>query len=88
VRECRADYEDPGDRRFHAQPIACPHCGPRVWLEPGFDEDPLHAARELLRAGAIVAIKGVAGSTSPATRRTRRGRRAARRKHRAASRSR
>jgi len=59
--ECRADYEDPRDRRFHAQPIACPHCGPRVWVEPGFDEDPLHAARELLRAGAIVAIKGVGG---------------------------
>ena len=24
------EYEDPGDRRFHAQPNACPACGPQV----------------------------------------------------------
>jgi hydrogenase maturation protein HypF len=23
------------DRRFHAEPTACPVCGPRVWLEEG-----------------------------------------------------
>ena len=27
---CRAEYEDPADRRFHAQPTACPACGPRL----------------------------------------------------------
>ncbi|NOG48512.1 MAG: hypothetical protein HND48_02980 [Chloroflexi bacterium] len=27
--ECSAEYHDPSDRRFHAQPIACPRCGPR-----------------------------------------------------------
>ena len=27
---CRHEYEDPGDRRFHAQPNACPVCGPHV----------------------------------------------------------
>ena len=27
---CRAEYESPLDRRFHAQPIACPRCGPRL----------------------------------------------------------
>ncbi len=27
---CRAEYEDPADRRFHAEPIACPVCGPRL----------------------------------------------------------
>ena len=27
------EYEDPLNRRFHAQPNACPVCGPRVWLE-------------------------------------------------------
>ena len=41
--ECRAEYENPTDRRFHAQPIACPHCGPscscsmprgRKWRSP------------------------------------------------------
>ena len=27
---CRREYEDPADRRFHAQPNACPACGPRA----------------------------------------------------------
>ena len=27
---CRAEYEDPADRRFHAQPNACPDCGPSL----------------------------------------------------------
>lgn len=61
---CRAEYEDPGDRRFHAQPIACPACGPRLWYEEGGgavagDAVALAAAR--LRAGGIVAIKGLGG---------------------------
>lgn len=30
--ECRMEYTDPLDRRFHAQPIACNHCGPRYSL--------------------------------------------------------
>ena len=29
---CEAEYRDPLDRRFHAQPVACPQCGPRLWL--------------------------------------------------------
>ena len=29
---CQAEYDDPEDRRFHAQPNACPQCGPRVTL--------------------------------------------------------
>ena len=29
---CQGEYDDPSDRRFHAQPIACPACGPRVSL--------------------------------------------------------
>ncbi|WP_345347217.1 hypothetical protein [Candidatus Villigracilis affinis] len=30
--DCRAEYEHPLDRRFHAQPVACPNCGPLVQL--------------------------------------------------------
>ena len=30
--DCRAEYENPHDRRFHAQPIACPVCGPALAL--------------------------------------------------------
>jgi hydrogenase maturation protein HypF len=61
---CAAEYADPADRRFHAQPVACPLCGPRLWLEvrglelPG-DAVALAAAR--LRAGEIVAVKGLGG---------------------------
>ena len=30
---CQAEYENPLDRRFHAQPNACSECGPQIWLE-------------------------------------------------------
>ncbi|MBM2613963.1 carbamoyltransferase HypF [Actinoplanes sp. LDG1-06] len=62
---CRAEYSDPADRRFHAQPIACPACGPRLSLVDAagatLDGDPIGAARELLAAGRIVAVKGLGG---------------------------
>jgi hydrogenase maturation protein HypF len=67
--ECRREYEDPGDRRFHAQANACPRCGPRAVLvdragrprdlEEG--EDAVAAAARELRAGRIVAVKGLGG---------------------------
>ena len=31
--DCQREYDDPLDRRFHAQPNACPVCGPHIWLE-------------------------------------------------------
>ncbi len=52
--QCLREYEDPSDRRFHAQPNACPDCGPSLTLSIG-------AARDLLREGRIVAIKGLGG---------------------------
>jgi hydrogenase maturation protein HypF len=62
---CRAEYADPGDRRFHAQPIACPSCGPRIWLEQTdgtiIKGDALTLAADRLRAGDILAIKGLGG---------------------------
>ncbi|MDE2562421.1 MAG: carbamoyltransferase HypF [Sphingomonadales bacterium] len=58
---CAAEYRDPADRRFHAQPIACPDCGPRLWLEGGNEGDPIAGTARLLRAGKIVAIKGLGG---------------------------
>ena len=51
---CRAEYSDPGDRRFHAQPIACPDCGPR--LRPS-----LETAERCLREGGVLALKGLGG---------------------------
>jgi hydrogenase maturation protein HypF len=64
---CRAEYDDPRDRRFHAQPNACPDCGPRVRLAArdgrAVDDggDPVRAAAHALRAGRIVAVKGIGG---------------------------
>jgi hydrogenase maturation protein HypF len=62
---CRAEYEDPSDRRFHAQPIACPECGPSLTLldraGAELEEDPLDATASLIKAGAIVALKGIGG---------------------------
>ncbi|TGD84897.1 carbamoyltransferase HypF [Mycolicibacterium sp. CH28] len=62
---CATEYQDPLDRRFHAQTIACPDCGPRLsWRAgPGPLEfgDPIGAAVDALRAGLIVAVKGIGG---------------------------
>lgn len=63
---CSAEYHNPRDRRFHAQPVACPQCGPQLRYESegkllAEREDALHAARQALRAGQIVAIKGLGG---------------------------
>ncbi len=65
-RACATEYADPADRRFHAEPIACPACGPHLdWVDarghPIACEDPAAAAVAALRAGSIVAIKGLGG---------------------------
>jgi len=51
---CRREYDDPRDRRFHAQPNACWDCGPRL-------STPIEAAVAALRAGLVVAVKGLGG---------------------------
>ncbi|MFN3346690.1 MAG: carbamoyltransferase HypF, partial [Candidatus Bipolaricaulaceae bacterium] len=63
--DCARDYQDPLDRRYHAQIIACPVCGPRLtFLRKGQEipGDPLVLAQEALRAGEILAIKGLGGT--------------------------
>lgn len=65
--DCRSEYEDPADRRFHAQPIACPRCGPALELldaqgrSLAAGQAALDAAVGVLRAGRIVAMKGLGG---------------------------
>ena len=58
---CAAEYTDPLDRRYHAQTIACPACGPALTFD-GSEERPIERAIEALRAGEIVAIKGIGGT--------------------------
>jgi hydrogenase maturation protein HypF len=56
---CQTEYDDVEDRRFHAQPNACPRCGPQ--LHAAATGDPILAAAAALRAGGIVAVKGIGG---------------------------
>jgi len=63
---CNSEYHDPGNRRFHAQPVACPICGPNFTLHqhnvPDTDSwDAIQATAKLLRDGRIAAIKGLGG---------------------------
>src|SRR3954464_10274130 len=64
--DCRREYEDPGDRRFPAQPNACPACGPKVSAVTPSGRvietaDPIGFAGRSLRAQFIVAVKGLGG---------------------------
>jgi hydrogenase maturation protein HypF len=64
--DCRREYENPLDRRFHAQPNACPICGPHLELcdSRGLvlqQQDVIHKVAELVKAGRIIALKGLGG---------------------------
>ncbi len=65
--DCEREYHDPADRRFHAQPNACPRCGPQLafWDSLGkivaTKNDALLEAGETIRAGKILALKGLGG---------------------------
>ncbi len=65
--QCREEYEDPSNRRFHAQPNACPRCGPHLelWDEagtvPASADEAMAKAAAALRNGKILAVKGLGG---------------------------
>jgi hydrogenase maturation protein HypF len=63
---CQAEYESPSHRRFHAEPNACPDCGPRLRLLDATgraldDVDPLAGTLQRIAGGGVVAIKGLGG---------------------------
>jgi hydrogenase maturation protein HypF len=62
---CHAEYTDPASRRYHAEPISCPDCGPKlVFLDNKgleIEGDPITLAVEILKAGKIIALKGLGG---------------------------
>ncbi|MDE2441015.1 MAG: carbamoyltransferase HypF, partial [Betaproteobacteria bacterium] len=62
---CAGEYAAPADRRFHAETTCCPDCGPRLALLDSAGQplagDPIAETLNLLRAGKIVAIKGLGG---------------------------
>jgi hydrogenase maturation protein HypF len=65
-KKCNAEYSNPMDRRFHAQGICCPECGPSVELLDCMGrkllvDDPFKEAARVLEEGSIVAVKGIGG---------------------------
>lgn len=64
---CQHDYDNVHDRRFHAQPTACEKCGPTLKLtdmsgqELASQEAAVVLTKQLLKDGAIVAVKGIGG---------------------------
>ena len=63
--DCDREYHIIENRRYHAQPDACPVCGPRVFFLDGegreLPGDPIETARAWLKAGKILAVKGLGG---------------------------
>ena len=63
--DCEREYHDIENRRYHAQPDCCPRCGPEVFYLDAQGKrvagDAIELARESLKAGKIVAIKGLGG---------------------------
>ena len=63
---CKDEYTNPLNRRFHAQTVACPKCGPEAYLTTNTgnlikNKDPIREAGKLLSEGFIVAVKGYGG---------------------------
>jgi hydrogenase maturation protein HypF len=66
--KCRSQYTDVTNRRFHAQPVACPKCGPTIYLTDNqgktieTDSDKvISRCAGVLRKGGIAAVKGIGG---------------------------
>lgn len=64
-KDCREEYTNPMNRRYHAQTIACKNCGPQIFLEYTNKilkgEEAVWKATDLLNEGKIIAIKGIGG---------------------------
>ena len=66
--KCAAQYTDVSNRRFHAQPVACAACGPKIHLTDSkgrtiktHHRKVIAETARLLSSGKIVAIKGIGG---------------------------
>ncbi len=64
--DCRKEYENITDRRFHAQPVACNQCGPTYYGNYDgvtYNDYPslLNITAWLIRNGEVIAAKGIGG---------------------------
>ncbi|MEX2721560.1 MAG: carbamoyltransferase HypF [Candidatus Wukongarchaeota archaeon] len=67
--DCKKEYSNPVDRRFHAQGITGPVCGPQYALYDSSGEvvdigkrDPIIEVAKLINEGFVVAVKGIGGT--------------------------
>ncbi len=66
-KSCHDEFINPNNRRYHAQPISCKNCGPQLKLiakgvELKIDDNAkFQKVAELLKAGELIAIKGIGG---------------------------
>ncbi len=63
---CSAEYSDINDRRFHAQPVACNHCGPSYSMITGNEvitglQKILDRITSLILSGGTLCLKGTGG---------------------------
>ena len=61
--ECRYEYTHASTRRYDAQPVCCNDCGPELYIAGRHERrtDALLYAREVIRKGGIIAVKGIGG---------------------------
>jgi len=64
---CRTEYNDPNNRRFHAEPVACADCGPALSFKDNeieFINDNAQSLKQAIIAlgqNKVLAIKGIGG---------------------------
>lgn len=67
---CKGEYNNPLNRRFHAEPNGCKCCGPSLWFLDSSGKviavdidnvNPIALAKEKLKNGNILAVKGLGG---------------------------
>jgi len=65
-KDCKKEYEDEDDRRFHIQTFSCRNCGPRLIVyengkELSYIKDSISYVREKILRKEVVLIKGTGG---------------------------
>lgn len=66
-KSCEEEYNNPLNRRYHAQPISCNNCGPSLSLFGGdkkvdiAQKEIIQKVASLIEEGNILAIKGIGG---------------------------
>lgn len=66
-KSCEQEYNNPLNRRYHAQPISCNNCGPSLELRVKSeelrvcDDEKFEKIAQFIKSGKIVAMKGIGG---------------------------